>query len=107
MWDHPELDNNSKGYPVRPGQLVCALYRRTQTCKFGILCMYDHPEPGAKEVKDQPSELPTALAKAAAQQHQTQLLLHLQLLQDTDVLQDPDALMNAWVRFRMTFSLHG
>lgn len=107
MWDHPEADTNSKGSPLRPGMLPCALYRRTQTCKFGMLCMYDHPEPGQEEVKDGPGQLPMALAKAAAQQHQAQLLLHLQLLQETDVLQDPDAMMNAWVRFRMTFSLHG
>lgn len=108
MWDHPEPDTNSKGYPLRPGQLVCALYRRTQTCKFGLLCMYDHPEPASKEeMQDQQGTLPMSLAKLAAQQHQLQLLLHLQLLQERDMLQDPEAMMNAWVRFRITFSLNG
>mmetsp|Transcript_66808 Transcript_66808/g.168700 ORF Transcript_66808/g.168700 Transcript_66808/m.168700 type:complete len:326 (-) Transcript_66808:95-1072(-) len=107
MWDHPEPDTNKLGYPLRPGQLVCALYRRTQTCKFGLLCMYDHPEPGKNEVQDQPGMLPMALAKVSAQQHQLQLLLHLQLLQEMDMMQDPEAMMNAWVRFRITFSLNG
>lgn len=108
MWDHPEPDTNSKGYPLRPGQLVCALYRRTHTCKFGLLCMYDHPEPTSKEEpQDQPGTLPLALAKVSAQQHQLQLLMHLQLLQEMDMLQDPEAMMNAWVRFRITFSLNG
>uniref|UniRef100_A0A7S2NUL1 C3H1-type domain-containing protein n=1 Tax=Zooxanthella nutricula TaxID=1333877 RepID=A0A7S2NUL1_9DINO len=107
MWDHPEPDLNSSGYPLRPGQLVCALYRRTRTCKFGLLCMYDHPELPGDEPKDQPGMLPLALAKVAAQQHQLQLLLHLQLLQEMDMMQDPEAMMNAWVRFRITFSLNG
>lgn len=108
MWDHPEPDTNSKGYPLRPGQIVCALYRRTHTCKFGLLCMYDHPETSNKEeLQDQPGMLPLALAKVAAQQHQLQMLLHLQLLQEMDMLQDPEAMMNAWVRFRITFSLNG
>lgn len=107
MWDHPEPDTNKLGYPLRPGQLVCALYRRTHTCKFGLLCMYDHPETSKNEVQDQPGMLPTALAKVSAQQHQLQLLLHLQQLQEMDMMQDPEAMMNAWVRFRITFSSNG
>lgn len=105
IWDHPEPDANSKGYPLRPGQAVCALYRRTHTCKFGVLCAYDHPEGQGPEPQDQPGMLPLALAKASAQQHQLQLLLHLQLQQEMSAMQDPEAMMNAWVRFRITFSL--
>lgn len=106
VWDHPEPDTNSRGYPQRPGQPSCALYGRTQTCKFGALCMYDHPEPQA-DAQDQPGMLPLALAKVSAQQHQLQLLLHLQLLQELPGQQDPEAMMNAWVRFRITFALSG
>lgn len=108
MWDHPELDTNSKGYPLRPGQSVCALYRRTHTCKLGLLCAFDHPEVSSQEaLQDQPGMLPVSLAKTAAEQHQHQMLLHLQLMQEMDMLQDPEAMMNAWVRFRITFSLGG
>ncbi|CAK0881445.1 unnamed protein product [Prorocentrum cordatum] len=104
-WDHPETDVNSKGHPLRPGQKACAAYRRTQCCKFGALCAFDHPEP-SKALEDLPGTLPLALARAAAQQQQSQLLLHLQLLQELGSLQDPEAMKNAWMRFRYTFSLN-
>jgi len=106
MWDHPEPSLNSLGYPSRPGQTCCATFRRTQTCKFGVLCTYDHPEPEKDASTPMPSSsrLPPVLAKMVAQQHQLQLLLHLQLLQEMDMLQDPEAMMTAWVKFRLTFS---
>mmetsp|Transcript_22421 Transcript_22421/g.62955 ORF Transcript_22421/g.62955 Transcript_22421/m.62955 type:complete len:300 (-) Transcript_22421:27-926(-) len=106
IWDHPEQDSNSQGYPLRPGQPPCALYCRTQACKFGAICAYDHPEP-ACQAGEQPGALPLALAAAAARQHQLQLLLHLQLMQEHPDMQDPAAMMNAWVRFRVTFASQG
>lgn len=110
VWDHPEqsLESNSKGYPKRPGLPSCALYLRTQTCKFGSLCMYDHPEPPAgAEPEDQYGMLPVSLAKVAYQQQQLQLQLHMQLSQEQANLQELDAQMTSWVRFRMTYCLNG
>jgi len=103
IWDHPEPEVNNDGFPRRPGKTVCALYQRTRSCKFGAVCAYDHPE-NNRELFDQPGELPVAFQKASAQQHQAQLMLHLQLQQESLQLQDPAAMMNAWVRFRITFS---
>lgn len=104
IWDHPETEVNDGGYPVRPGQPVCALYKRTMTCKFGAICNYDHPDVAEQELQDQPGTLPLAMAKAAAQQHQLQVLLHLQLLQETPSLQEPEAITDSWSRFRLTFA---
>uniref|UniRef100_A0A7S4W4R2 C3H1-type domain-containing protein n=1 Tax=Alexandrium monilatum TaxID=311494 RepID=A0A7S4W4R2_9DINO len=104
LWDHPEMDLNSAGYPLRPGLPPCAPYQRTQTCKFGTLCSMDHPEFPGQEVREQPGALPLALAKAAAQQHQMHLMLQLQLVQEMPSLQEADAMMDAWVRFRIAFS---
>mmetsp|Transcript_35745 Transcript_35745/g.102761 ORF Transcript_35745/g.102761 Transcript_35745/m.102761 type:complete len:337 (-) Transcript_35745:77-1087(-) len=106
IWDHPEPELNSLGYPVRPGLPTCALFQRTHTCKFGALCGLDHPEVQGQVLQDQPGALPLALAKAAAQQHQLQLMLHLQLVQELPTLKDPEAMMDAWVKFRITFSLN-
>lgn len=104
LWDHPEPELNSLGCPVRPGQPVCAHFVRTQTCKFGAICGLDHPEPQGQPPQDQGS-LPLELAKAEAQQHQLQLYLHLQLVQETSSLQEPDAMSETWVKFRVTFCL--
>ncbi len=30
-------------YPSRPGQTVCSFYMRTGYCKFGMACIFDHP----------------------------------------------------------------
>lgn len=108
VWDHPEPDLNSKGYPLRPGQHTCAYYRRSKTCKLGALCMYDHPEAvNPVDTQDQLSALPPALAASAAKQQQTQLMLHLQLLQELSSLQDTDAMMSSWRKFRVTFCFNG
>lgn len=36
---------NSLGFPVRPGSAECSFFVRTQTCKFGATCQFNHPEP--------------------------------------------------------------
>lgn len=105
-WDHPELSLNSKGYPLRPGARACALYQRTQACKFGAICTFDHPEPTGP-VQEMAGAVPSAVSKVSAQQHQLQLLLHLQQVQELPAFQDPEAMMNVWCKFRVTFSLNG
>mmetsp|Transcript_80645 Transcript_80645/g.250289 ORF Transcript_80645/g.250289 Transcript_80645/m.250289 type:complete len:231 (+) Transcript_80645:44-736(+) len=104
-WDHPELELNSLGLPIRPGQPVCALFGRTRTCKFGVLCSLDHPEPPPEDPQEAPGQLPLALARTAAQQHQLQVLLQLQLVQELQSMQEPEAMSDSWAKFRVAFSL--
>lgn len=44
--NHGGLRLNSLGFPLRPGNTLCAFYLRTGTCKFGATCKNDHPERG-------------------------------------------------------------
>ncbi|ESQ48762.1 hypothetical protein EUTSA_v10020494mg [Eutrema salsugineum] len=38
------LYHNSKGLPVRPGEVDCPFYLKTGSCKYGATCRYNHPE---------------------------------------------------------------
>ncbi|CAK7326011.1 unnamed protein product [Dovyalis caffra] len=40
----PALLYNSKGLPVRPGEVDCPFYLKTGSCKYGATCRYNHPE---------------------------------------------------------------
>jgi len=112
MWDHPEPERNSKGYPRLPHCPPCAPYARNRCCKFGVLCGFDHPEPGEGkngegEAKETPGQIPLKMMQAACEQQQSQLLLHLQMLQELEENQDPANMLHAWVKFRMTFANSG
>lgn len=41
------LSHNSKGLPVRPGEVDCPFYMKTGSCKFGASCRYNHPDMSA------------------------------------------------------------
>ncbi|XP_059277427.1 zinc finger CCCH domain-containing protein 37 isoform X2 [Lycium ferocissimum] len=43
----PALLHNSKGLPVRPGEVDCPFYLKTGSCKYGGTCRYNHPERNA------------------------------------------------------------
>lgn len=40
----PALYHNSKGLPVRPGEVDCPFYLKTGSCKYSATCRYNHPE---------------------------------------------------------------
>ncbi|XP_059661902.1 zinc finger CCCH domain-containing protein 37 isoform X2 [Cornus florida] len=40
----PALLHNTKGLPVRPGEVDCPFYLKTGSCKYGATCRYNHPE---------------------------------------------------------------
>ncbi|XP_077226927.1 floral homeotic protein (HUA1) [Tasmannia lanceolata] len=40
----PALLHNSKGLPIRPGEVDCPFYLKTGSCKYGATCRYNHPE---------------------------------------------------------------
>ncbi|GAQ85257.1 hypothetical protein KFL_002260130 [Klebsormidium nitens] len=42
---------NSKGLPLRPSEPLCQFFRKTGDCKYGVLCKFDHPEPGSSKRK--------------------------------------------------------
>lgn len=44
MGTTPATGMNSKGFPMRPGATPCSFYMKTETCKFGATCQFDHPE---------------------------------------------------------------
>ncbi|KAL3679423.1 hypothetical protein R1sor_022379 [Riccia sorocarpa] len=35
---------NSKGLPLRPGEIECSFYIKTGGCKYGAACRFNHPE---------------------------------------------------------------
>lgn len=39
----PALLHNSKGLPIRPGEVDCPFYLKTGSCKYGATCRYNHP----------------------------------------------------------------
>ncbi|KAK4796912.1 hypothetical protein SAY86_029238 [Trapa natans] len=40
----PALLHNSKGLPIRPGEVDCPFYLKTGSCKYGSTCCYNHPD---------------------------------------------------------------
>ncbi|KAL5176767.1 Zinc finger CCCH domain-containing protein 37 [Glycine soja] len=42
----PSLQN-SKGLPVRLGEVDCPFYMKTGSCKYGVTCRYNHPDRNA------------------------------------------------------------
>ncbi|KAJ6357419.1 hypothetical protein OIU78_005305 [Salix suchowensis] len=40
----PALLHNSKGLPIRVGEVDCPFYLKTGSCKYGATCHYNHPE---------------------------------------------------------------
>ncbi|KAI4323315.1 hypothetical protein L6164_022930 [Bauhinia variegata] len=40
----PPLTHNSKGLPVRPGEVDCPFYMKTGSCKYAATCRYNHPD---------------------------------------------------------------
>ncbi|XP_021597348.1 zinc finger CCCH domain-containing protein 37-like isoform X1 [Manihot esculenta] len=44
---NPALFHNSKGLPMRLGELDCPFYLKTGSCKYGAICRYNHPDRNA------------------------------------------------------------
>ncbi|RAL41067.1 unnamed protein product [Cuscuta campestris] len=40
---NPAMLHNSKGLPIRPGEVDCPFYLKTGSCKYGATCRYNHP----------------------------------------------------------------
>ncbi|XP_028079961.1 zinc finger CCCH domain-containing protein 37 isoform X1 [Camellia sinensis] len=40
----PALFHNSKGLPMRLGEVDCPFYLKTGSCKYGATCRYNHPD---------------------------------------------------------------
>ncbi|GAV64882.1 zf-CCCH domain-containing protein [Cephalotus follicularis] len=40
----PAQLHNSKGLPIRPGEVDCPFYLKTGSCKYGATCRYNHPD---------------------------------------------------------------
>ncbi|XP_031118559.1 zinc finger CCCH domain-containing protein 37-like [Ipomoea triloba] len=40
----PAMLHNSKGLPIRPGEVDCPFYLKTGSCKYGATCRYNHPD---------------------------------------------------------------
>ncbi|KAJ4705725.1 Zinc finger CCCH domain-containing protein [Melia azedarach] len=43
----PAMLHNSKGLPIRPGEVDCPFYLKTGSCKYGSTCRYNHPDRNA------------------------------------------------------------
>lgn len=43
----PASSHNTKGLPIRPGEVDCPFYLKTGSCKYGATCRYNHPERNA------------------------------------------------------------
>uniref|UniRef100_A0A0A9D1N2 C3H1-type domain-containing protein n=1 Tax=Arundo donax TaxID=35708 RepID=A0A0A9D1N2_ARUDO len=40
----PAEAHNSKGLPIRPGEVDCSFYMKTGSCMYGSICRYNHPD---------------------------------------------------------------
>ncbi|KAL6842782.1 hypothetical protein ACP4OV_027626 [Aristida adscensionis] len=40
----PAEAHNAKGLPIRPGEVDCAFYMKTGSCKYGSMCRFNHPD---------------------------------------------------------------
>ncbi|XP_019157323.1 PREDICTED: zinc finger CCCH domain-containing protein 37-like isoform X3 [Ipomoea nil] len=40
----PAMLHNSKGLPIRLGEVDCPFYLKTGSCKYGATCRYNHPD---------------------------------------------------------------
>ncbi|XP_044468710.1 zinc finger CCCH domain-containing protein 37-like isoform X2 [Mangifera indica] len=43
----PAMLHNSKGLPIRLGEVDCPFYLKTGSCKYGATCRYNHPDRNA------------------------------------------------------------
>lgn len=43
-WKEVPLDAASESLPERPGELDCPYFLKTQRCKFGLRCKFNHPK---------------------------------------------------------------
>ncbi|KAL5744944.1 hypothetical protein ACOSP7_027830 [Xanthoceras sorbifolium] len=43
----PAMLHNTKGLPMRPGEVDCPFYLKTGSCKYGATCRYNHPDRNA------------------------------------------------------------
>ncbi|XP_031283371.1 uncharacterized protein LOC116142056 [Pistacia vera] len=43
----PARLHNTKGLPIRPGEVDCPFYLKTGSCKYGATCRYNHPDRNA------------------------------------------------------------
>mmetsp|Transcript_17062 Transcript_17062/g.34555 ORF Transcript_17062/g.34555 Transcript_17062/m.34555 type:complete len:246 (-) Transcript_17062:400-1137(-) len=61
----PAAAYNSKGYPIRPDASDCAFYLKTQECKYGNQCRFNHPEGVSSGVRLSPMGYPLRAGTAA------------------------------------------
>lgn len=69
----PALLHNSKGLPIRPGEVDCPFYLKTGSCKYGATCRYNHPaiNPPAAMVASPAASLSIGVVNPAASIFQT------------------------------------
>ncbi|KAG8657538.1 zinc finger CCCH domain-containing protein 37 isoform X2 [Manihot esculenta] len=51
----PALFHNSKGLPIRLGEVDCPFYLKTGSCKYGATCRYNHPDRNGHSVVATPA----------------------------------------------------
>ncbi|KAK1665682.1 hypothetical protein QYE76_053841 [Lolium multiflorum] len=44
-------EHNSKGLPIRPGEVDCSFYVKTGSCMYGSLCRFNHPEQHGRQLQ--------------------------------------------------------
>ncbi|KAM0858719.1 hypothetical protein ACQ4PT_047646 [Festuca glaucescens] len=47
-------EHNSKGLPIRPGEVDCSFYIKTGSCMYGSLCRFNHPEQHGRQYQAAP-----------------------------------------------------
>ncbi|KAM0858717.1 hypothetical protein ACQ4PT_047646 [Festuca glaucescens] len=57
-------EHNSKGLPIRPGEVDCSFYIKTGSCMYGSLCRFNHPEQHGRQY--QASAVPLEMLNPAA-----------------------------------------
>jgi hypothetical protein len=72
---------NSKGLPIRPGEIDCVYYCKTGSCKYGASCRFNHPE--ANMAGSRPGVPLFPVGAAAAQAPYTSAPIQYQMGQES------------------------
>ncbi|GMG99271.1 hypothetical protein Nepgr_001111 [Nepenthes gracilis] len=51
----PPILYNSRGLPIRVGEVDCPFYMKTGSCKYGANCRYNHPERNGQSIVTSPA----------------------------------------------------
>ncbi|XP_062205425.1 zinc finger CCCH domain-containing protein 8-like isoform X2 [Phragmites australis] len=81
----PAEAHNTKGLPIRPGEVDCTFYMKTGSCMYGSICRYNHPDRPVVDIALTTPVLQSILPTPGPPVHETVINLAASFLQNFDV----------------------